>query len=172
MGKGWNEKIATLNQLPRRKIWRGEKTKMFAKDLNKTKLGGAKYFVTQTFHFDASHNLKKEDFEYLGKSALADLSKCFYDHGHTYQLDVEWEGFPTDDKPMIWPFGHLKSFTKNLVNCCDHSNLNKQFPWPTTLENLANWFFKRLQAFNGNGLLLRSVTLREGVNNRIKVEAI
>ena len=121
---------------------------MFAKDLNKTKLGEARYFVVQSFTFDASHNLQQSDFEYLkkpGSNIFYDLAKCFSNHGHTYYLDVEWEGFPADAEPMIWPFGHLKSFTKTLVDYCDHQNLNNAFPWPTTLENLANWFFKRLK---------------------------
>lgn len=145
---------------------------MFAKDLNKTKLGDARYSIIQSFKFDASHNLEMGDFAYLSKTALGDLSKCFTNHGHTYHLDVEWEGFPTDAEPMIWPFGHLKSFTQTLVNCCDHTNLNRQFPWPTTLENLANWFFKRLQVFNCEKLKLKSVVLQEGSNNRVKVTTL
>jgi 6-pyruvoyl tetrahydropterin synthase/QueD family protein len=172
MDEGRDKKIATPDKLFRGKTWLREETKMLAKDLNKTKLGNARYFIIQTFHFDASHSLRIEDFQYMSKHALADLRKCFYDHGHTYQLDVEWEGFPTDEKPMIWPFGHLKEFTKTLIDSCDHQNLNKYFTWPTTLENLANWFFKRLQIYNGDNLKIHSVTLREGLNNRVKVEAI
>ena len=147
---------------------------MFAKDLNKTKLGGASYFVIQSFTFDASHNLQQSDFEYLkrqGSIIFYDLSKCFSNHGHTYHLDVEWQGFPTDAEPMIWPFGHLKSFTKTLVDSCDHQNLNEVFPWPTTLENLANWFYQRLKIYNGENLKIHSVTLREGTNNRVRVVA-
>ena len=145
---------------------------MFAKDLNKVNLGNAKYSIIQTFHFDASHSLNQNDFKYLGEWAMVDLSKCFNDHGHTYKLDVEWEGFPTDERPMISPFGKLKSFVKPLIDGCDHQNLNKVFQFPTTLENLANWFFKRLQAYNGDDLKIKSVTLTEGVNNRVRVEPI
>jgi 6-pyruvoyl tetrahydropterin synthase/QueD family protein len=147
---------------------------MFAKDLNKTKLGEARYFVIQSFKFDASHNLRQSDFEYLKKPGLNvfyDLAKCFKNHGHTYCLEVEWEGLPTDAEPMICPFGHLKTFTKTLVDFCDHQNLNDAFPWPTTLENLANWFFKRLQIYNAKNLKIYSVTLTEGANNRVKVQA-
>jgi 6-pyruvoyl-tetrahydropterin synthase len=145
---------------------------MFAKDLNKTKLGGAKYTIIQSFKFDASHNLKKEDFGYLSHQSLLDLMKCFYNHGHTYSLDVEWEGFPTDREPMISPFGELKGYTQTLVRCCDHHNLNEVFDFPTTLENVGNWFFKRLKTFETEKLKLKSIVLQEGSNNRVKVENI
>jgi len=144
---------------------------MSAKNLNNTTLGNARYSIIQSFKFDASHSLSLEDFAYLPLRSITDLSKCFYNHGHTYCLDVEWEGFPTDAEPMIWPFGHLKSFTQTLVNNCDHHNLNDCFPWPTTLENVGNWFFKRLEVFNCEKLKLNSITLQEGSNNRVKVTA-
>lgn len=146
---------------------------MFAKDLNKTKLGGLKYFITQSFTFDASHNLNQKDFEYLkkpGSNIFCDLSKCFSNHGHTYRLHVTWRGYPTDDRPMIWPFGHLKTFVRELVNCCDHHNLNEVFTFPTTLENLANWFFKGLQIYNGQDIRIVKVELWEGENNRVTVK--
>jgi 6-pyruvoyl tetrahydropterin synthase/QueD family protein len=145
---------------------------MLTKNLNKTKLGGAKYTIIQSFKFDASHNLKKEDFSYLHHNSLAGLMKCFCNHGHTYSLDVEWEGFPTDKEPMIFPFGELKEYTQYLVRCCDHHNLNEVFEFPTTLENVGNWFFKRLQSWNSEVLKLKSIVLQEGSNNRVKVEAI
>lgn len=146
---------------------------MFAKDLNKVNLGNAKYTITQSFTFDASHNLRKEDFEYLntpGSNIFYDLFKCFSNHGHTYKLHVTWRGYPTDDKPMIWPFGHLKSFVRELVACCDHQNLNEVFIFPTTLENLANWFFKRLQIYNDETRRIVKIELWEGENNRVTVE--
>lgn len=146
---------------------------MFAKDLNKTNLGGLKYFITQSFTFDASHSLRQEDFIYLktpGSNIFYDLSKCFSNHGHTYRLHVTWRGYPTDDRPMIWPFGNLKSFARDLVGCCDHHNLNEVFTFPTTLENLANWFFKRLQIFNDEKKRIVKVELWEGENNRVIVE--
>jgi 6-pyruvoyl-tetrahydropterin synthase len=98
--------------------------------------------------------------------------KCFYNHGHTYSLDVEWEGFPTDREPMISPFGELKGYTQTLVRCCDHHNLNEVFDFPTTLENVGNWFFKRLKTFETEKLKLKSIVLQEGSNNRVKVENI
>jgi 6-pyruvoyl-tetrahydropterin synthase len=85
---------------------------------------------------------------------------------------VEWEGFPTDKEPMIFPFGELKEYTQYLVRCCDHHNLNEVFEFPTTLENVGNWFFKRLQSWNSEVLKLKSIVLQEGSNNRVKVEAI
>lgn len=145
---------------------------MFAKDLNKTKLGSAKYTIIQSFKFDASHNLKKEDFSYLSPQSLIDLMKCFCHHGHTYSLDVEWEGFPTDQEPMISPFGQLKGYTELLVKCCDHHNLNEVFDFPTTLENIGNWFYKRLLVWNSEKLKLKSIVLQEGSNNRVKVESL
>lgn len=167
-----NKKTSTPNKLSRRKIWRREKTEMFAKNLNKTTLGNARYLIIQSFKFDASHSLNIEDFSYLPLHALADLSKCFYNHGHTYCLDVEWEGFPTDAEPMICPFGYLKSLTQTLINNCDHQNLNNCFPWPTTLENVGNWFFKRLQSLESDKVKLASIILQEGSNNRVKVMAV
>lgn len=146
---------------------------MFAKDLNKVNLGNAKYTITQSFTFDASHNLRQEDFEYLrqpGSNLFYDLAKCFSNHGHTYKLHVTWQGHPTDERPMIWPFGHLKTFVRELVNCCDHHNLNEVFTFPTTLENLANWFFKRLQIYNDGTIHVSKVELWEGENNRVTVE--
>lgn len=146
---------------------------MFAKDLNKVNLGNAKYAITQSFTFNASHSLRQEDFEYLkqpGSFLFHDLAKCFSNHGHTYKLHVTWQGYPTDDRPMIWPFGHLKTFVRELVNCCDHHNLNEVFTFPTTLENLANWFFKRLQIYNNETICVSKVELWEGENNRVTVE--
>ena len=69
-------------------------------------------------------------------------------------------------------FGFLKKFAKGLVACCDHHNLNEVFEWPTTLENLANWFFKRLLIYESEKIKLRSVELREGENNRVRVEKL
>jgi 6-pyruvoyl tetrahydropterin synthase/QueD family protein len=146
---------------------------MFARDLNKVSLGNAKYSITQTFTFDASHNLNMKDFEYLnrpGSLVLQDLSKCFVNHGHTYKLHVTWTGAPTDDRPMIYPFGQLKRFARELVAKCDHQNLNEAFVFPTTLENLANWFYKRLQIYNDETIRVSSVELWEGENNRVTVE--
>jgi len=148
---------------------------MSIKNLNNTKLGDARYTITQSFTFDASHNLRQEDFAYLnepGSTIYHDLLKCFRNHGHTYKLDITWEGFPTDQQPMIYPFGFLKKFVKTLVAYCDHNNLNDVFKWPTTLENLANWFFKRLLIYESERIKLISVELREGENNRVKVEKI
>jgi 6-pyruvoyltetrahydropterin/6-carboxytetrahydropterin synthase len=101
--------------------------------------------VGRTFYFDSSHHLPA----YKGK--------CEQYHGHTYQLDVVFEGEIGKDG-MVLDFSELERIVEEkALTTLDHQDLNKLLPNPTA-ENIAEWIWKKL---NGP-LKLHSIRLYEG----------
>lgn len=90
--------------------------------------------VTKQFTFDAAHSLT----DYKGKCARL--------HGHTYKLEVTYEGKPTDG--IVRDFSDIKSIIEErILSRLDHTNLNEVLPFRTTAENIALWILQESEAY-------------------------
>ncbi len=88
--------------------------------------------ITKKFKFDAAHNL----LNYHGK--------CEKLHGHTFRLDVSYEGKPGSDG-MIVDFKILKKIVKEkVIDKLDHTYINDLLEQSTS-ENLIMWIWKQLE---------------------------
>ena len=84
------------------------------------------------FTFAAAHRLPR----YQGK--------CFNLHGHNYKLQVVLRGEPDAHSGIFVDFGDVEKAVKaNILDQCDHSNLNDFIENPTA-ENIATWMWDRL----------------------------
>lgn len=91
--------------------------------------------VTKELTFDACHQLK----EYLGACARL--------HGHTYKLQVTIEG-TVDYRGIVLDFKELNRYLKEeVVADLDHFNLNDQFTFNTTAENIVVVLFEVIQVY-------------------------
>ena len=78
--------------------------------------------IGKTFTFDAAHFLPKHD------------GKCRNLHGHTYHVEVVFEGPLCEEGPqqgMILDFGKVSDAWKRMEPQYDHRLLNDLFPNPT-----------------------------------------
>lgn len=96
--------------------------------------------ATKIFSFDAAHSLP-------GHSG-----KCAAVHGHTYRLEVTVARYGSDliiggsSDGMIIDFGDLKAIVhEEIIDKADHRMLNDIYPFRTTAENMAQYFYKILQ---------------------------
>lgn len=119
--------------------------------------------ITKEFHFHSAHQLlvkdlsPEENFEIFGK--------CYYLHGHTYQLKVSVAG-ELDRTGMIINFTALKTIiTEKIIDRYDHRFLNDFEEYqniPTTVENVILHIHKVLKSELASiDLKLISVTLYE-----------
>jgi 6-pyruvoyltetrahydropterin/6-carboxytetrahydropterin synthase len=131
-------------------------------------------YVTRKSHFNAAHRLhnpSKSD-EWNRKT----YGKCNNPnwHGHNYFIEVTVAGDADPETGYVIDLGVLKSIIqKNILDKCDHKNLNLEVPFlegiNPTAENLVKAFFHELeddinsQAF-GNSFLY-SVKLFETERN-------
>jgi 6-pyruvoyltetrahydropterin/6-carboxytetrahydropterin synthase len=112
----------------------------------------AKATLSKTFRFEAAHQLPNH------------LGKCRNPHGHSYRLVVHVDGKvdmragePTEG--MVMDFDTIKSVWKeHLEPILDHRDLNEQFLFVTTAENIAAWI---VIAFRDNGVVVTSADLYE-----------
>lgn len=93
--------------------------------------------ICKVFSFDAAHQLPLHD------------GKCRNLHGHTYRVEVEFEGELIESGPksgMVVDFGDVKAVWKeNVEPLLDHRYLNDtldDIP-VTTAEWIAYWIFER-----------------------------
>jgi 6-pyruvoyltetrahydropterin/6-carboxytetrahydropterin synthase len=102
---------------------------------------------------------------------------CRNVHGHSYQMWIELTGEP-DANGMVLDYFVLKQMVDPLVAEIDHAflcdrsdNLIVDFleqsklkavyvDFPTTAENIARWFFERLQSVFSNMKHLRELRVR------------
>jgi len=112
----------------------------------------AKATLSKTFRFEAAHHLPNH------------LGKCRDPHGHSYRLVVNVEGQidtragePTEG--MVMDFDTIKTvWEEHLKPVLDHHDLNEQFLFITTAENIAGWC---ITAFHDHGINAHSVDLWE-----------
>jgi len=107
-------------------------------------------YVTRKSHFNAAHRLhnpgKSDDWnkEMFGKCNNPNW------HGHNYVLEVTVAGEPDPETGYVIDLGDLKRIIqKNILDKCDHKNLNLEVPFlegiiPTS-ENLVKAFFQELE---------------------------
>src|SRR5215469_17693389 len=112
----------------------------------------AKTTLSKTFRFEAAHHLPNHN------------GKCREPHGHSYRLVVYVEGKvnthvgePTEG--MVMDFATISHVWKqHLEPVLDHKDLNQQFLFVTTAENLAAWI---LVQFHDHGIQAKSIELWE-----------
>lgn len=96
--------------------------------------------ITKIFTFEASHSLPNHN------------GKCANLHGHSYKLEVTVSGqikkaTGESDEGMIMDFADIKKIVKeNILDTCDHQNLNDIFEFVTTAENIAVHFMNVLMS--------------------------
>jgi len=78
--------------------------------------------VGRQFHVDSSH-------------VLPGHPKCGVLHGHTYRIEVVFEG-SEDGSGMVLDFGEIREKTEAFLEHVDHVHLNDVLEQPT-VENLA-----------------------------------
>jgi len=104
------------------------------------------YELTIRTRFAAAHSLRNYD------------GPCAQLHGHTWQVEVVFQGRQLDQKGMLVDFKELKNGVKNVVEELDHKNLNMLEPFKQngennpTAENLARYIFKSLKSKFSNSL--------------------
>jgi 6-pyruvoyltetrahydropterin/6-carboxytetrahydropterin synthase len=112
----------------------------------------AKATLSKTFRFEAAHHLPNHS------------GKCREPHGHSYRLVVYVEGKVSDragepSEGMVMDFDVIKqAWEIYLKPILDHKDLNEQFMFTTTAENLASWM---LVAFHDAGIPIRTIDLWE-----------
>ncbi len=67
--------------------------------------------------------------------------QCGNEHGHNYEIELELSSPTLDEKGFVVDYGELKKFDEYATGRMDHKNINKQFNFPTTAENLAKHFY-------------------------------
>lgn len=83
--------------------------------------------VVKQFTFDAAHYLPDYD------------GPCRRVHGHTYKLEVGYNGHIDEHTGMVMDFGELKKrIEEGFVKKLDHSLLNERFINPTA-EVVLEW---------------------------------
>ena len=95
------------------------------------------YELSQRFHFDAAHTLKRE--------IEAEGSRCI--HGHTYHATVFVRGMPDPASGMVIDLGHVRAQIEILRERLDHHFLD-EVPGlgPATLENLCAFIYRAISA--------------------------
>jgi 6-pyruvoyltetrahydropterin/6-carboxytetrahydropterin synthase len=112
----------------------------------------AKATLSKTFRFEAAHHLPNH------------AGKCREPHGHSYKLTVFIEGKVNlnagePDEGMVMDFDVIKRvWEMHLKPILDHKDLNIQFMFVTTAENIAAWI---LVAFYDHGIPVKALELWE-----------
>lgn len=114
------------------------------------------YELTIRTRFAAAHLLRDYD------------GPCARLHGHTWQVEVVFQGRRLDQKGMLVDFKELKSAVHQVVEELDHQNLNTLEPFKEygvnnpTAENLARYIYRRLKYFKlSNEVKIAAVCVSE-----------
>lgn len=67
--------------------------------------------------------------------------QCGRQHGHNYELEVELTSHGLDERGFVVDYGDLKVFEEYARSRMDHRNINLEFGFVTTAENLAFHFY-------------------------------
>jgi 6-pyruvoyltetrahydropterin/6-carboxytetrahydropterin synthase len=72
--------------------------------------------------------------------------KCARPHGHSYVIEVFIKGRVDQETGMVKDFYEIKEDCNQVIEVCDHRDLNEMFPdMLTTAENLALYFLGELR---------------------------
>jgi len=89
--------------------------------------------IARGYSFEAAHAL----------AHLPPDHKCHKLHGHSYRVEVSVNR-PIGGGGMVIDFAKLDATVNPIIKQLDHSNLNDQFDFFTTSENLAQWLFEKI----------------------------
>jgi 6-pyruvoyltetrahydropterin/6-carboxytetrahydropterin synthase len=90
------------------------------------------YRIVKTFGpYAAAHQLRD----------VPEGHKCGNKHGHNYQIEIELESESVDGTGFVVDYGELRAFDEYARARMDHRDLNEQFSFNPTAENLARHFF-------------------------------
>ncbi len=101
------------------------------------------YELTVESEFDSAHNLKRYD------------GPCEALHGHTYRVQVSYQGPELDNAGILIDFKQLKSALGEVLSGLDHRYLNElpQFQEQNpTAENIAQVVFQEMRGLVGPGV--------------------
>lgn len=106
--------------------------------------------VTRKAHFNASHRLHNpEKSDDWNKKMFGKCNNPNW-HGHNYVVEVTVAGQPNPETGYVIDLGELKKIIQeNIVDPCDHKNLNLEVPFlegiiPST-ENLVKVFYEQIE---------------------------
>lgn len=92
--------------------------------------------------------------------------KCANLHGHSYQVECEFQGTELNEIGMVHDFGDLKDALHEFLP--DHKYLNDIIPEGTTAEHIARWIHDQLQE---RDLPVSAVTVWETEHNGCRYTA-
>jgi 6-pyruvoyltetrahydropterin/6-carboxytetrahydropterin synthase len=100
-----------------------------------TSHGGVRFRLSQRFHFDAAHTLRR-DIEAEGSRRI---------HGHTYEAEVTVAGTPDPRTGMVMDLAYLRREIARVREQLDHRFLD-EVPdlGAATLENLCSFIAREL----------------------------
>jgi 6-pyruvoyltetrahydropterin/6-carboxytetrahydropterin synthase len=91
------------------------------------------YRIVKTFGpYAASHRL----------TGVPAGHQCGRLHGHNYVIEIELESESVDGTGFVVDYGELRAFDEYARARMDHRDLNEQFRFNPTAENLARHFFE------------------------------
>ncbi len=67
--------------------------------------------------------------------------QCGNHHGHNYEIELELASEQLNEHGFVVDYGDLKVFDEYAKGRMDHKDLNKQFDFSPTAENLAKHFY-------------------------------
>lgn len=67
--------------------------------------------------------------------------QCGRLHGHNYEVEVELESADVDETGFVVDYGNLQPLAEYLTARMDHRQLNEEFSFNPTAENLARHIF-------------------------------
>ena len=95
------------------------------------------YVLSQKFHFDAAHTLRRE----------IDAQGSRRVHGHTYQCEISFAGEVNSNTGMVMDLGVLRQAIEGVRDGLDHHFLDEVagvgIP---TLENLCKFIYTQISA--------------------------
>ena len=95
-----------------------------------------KFELSQRFHFDAAHTLRRS-IETEGSLRI---------HGHTYHAEVTISGDPDPNSGMMMDLGYLRQEVYKVRDRLDHHFLDEvEGIGPATVENLCLFIYKQLK---------------------------
>jgi 6-pyruvoyltetrahydropterin/6-carboxytetrahydropterin synthase len=83
------------------------------------------YYLKKKIEISASHRLN-----------LSYKSKCENLHGHNWIIDIYCKAEELNKDGMVEDFTTIK---EKIIKKMDHKNLNEEFEFNTTAENIAKW---------------------------------
>jgi len=92
-----------------------------------------KFEITKSFRFEAAHSLPH----------LCASHQCHRLHGHSYEVIVGVSGELVDH--WVQDYADVSAAVMPLIKVLDHQNLNDILSCVTTAENLAAWFWRKLE---------------------------